>query len=89
MAVRTLAAAAAAVLLQATALRGQSATVEVTQSAGYSTFALRTHRYTAGARIRMLRALTLQLQLVPQPAELPPHRSTAFDVAIAYSVGRD
>jgi hypothetical protein len=37
MAVRTLAAAAAAVLLQATASRGQSATVDVTQSAGYST----------------------------------------------------
>jgi hypothetical protein len=45
MAVRTLAATGAAVLLQATALR--------------------------------------------QPPELPPHRSTAVDVAITYSVRRD
>jgi hypothetical protein len=51
-------------------------------------FALRTHRYTAGARVRMLQALTLQLQLVRQPPQLPSDRSTALDLAITYSIRR-
>jgi hypothetical protein len=51
-------------------------------------FELRTHRYTAGARIRMLQALTLQVQLVRQPPQLP-HGSTALDVGITYSIRRD
>ena len=52
-------------------------------------FALRTRRYTAGARIRMIQALMLQLELVRQPPELPPYHSTMLDVAITYSIRRD
>jgi hypothetical protein len=44
---------------------------------------------TAGARIRMLQALTLQVQLVRQSPQLPPHRSAALDVGITYSIRRD
>jgi hypothetical protein len=49
-------------------------------------FELYAHRYSAGARIRIVNGLALQVCLLHQTYALPQKRPTAVDVALTYSM---
>ena len=52
-------------------------------------FALSTHRYTAGARIRLWRTVALSTGVVYQGGQLTQHRRTAFDLGLSGSWRRN
>jgi hypothetical protein len=52
-------------------------------------FALFAERYTAGARIRVLDRLAVQVELLHQSRALPQRRATAIDLGLTYSVRRN
>ena len=52
-------------------------------------FALSTHRYTAGARIRLWRTVALSTGVVYQGGQLTQHRRTAFDFGLSGSWRRN
>jgi hypothetical protein len=49
-------------------------------------FALHETRVTAGAKVRLPRGFTAQVNLLRQSGNLPAYRSTPVDLALTYSI---
>ncbi len=56
---------------------------------GAGPFALYSHRYSGGARVRVWKGLTVAAGVSHQAGQLTQSRRTAFDVGLTYAVRRD